>query len=213
MTYCSDTAMPYITKIQLTVGQWNAFSLSLRSQELPRYNTYIHNGHDIQCSTTQPHRTQNWEDTEEEPEWLSKISIQDIKNFEYLSNAWRCTCKKPWGNNIIYRLHQRLWLRTQREDGANTTRLETTQRNRGGYYNAKNTKVKVHSLDGDTDYFDIVVGVLLGDTLAPYLFITSRDYVLRASIDIMKDNGFKLAKKKAEDTPHIQFRTRTTPMT
>ena len=24
---------------------------------------------------------------------------------------------------------------------------------------------------GDTDYFDIVVGVLQGDTLAPYLFI------------------------------------------
>ena len=35
----------------------------------------------------------------------------------------------------------------------------------------KNTKVKVHSLDGDTDYIDIVAGVLQGDTLAPYLFI------------------------------------------
>ena len=35
----------------------------------------------------------------------------------------------------------------------------------------KNTKVKVSSPDGDTDYFDIVVGVSLGDTLAPYLFI------------------------------------------
>ena len=35
----------------------------------------------------------------------------------------------------------------------------------------KNIKVKVHSLDGDTDYFNIVAGVLQGDTLAPYLFI------------------------------------------
>ena len=35
----------------------------------------------------------------------------------------------------------------------------------------KSTKVKVHSPDGDTDYFDIVVVMLLGDTLAPYLFI------------------------------------------
>ena len=35
----------------------------------------------------------------------------------------------------------------------------------------RNTKVKVHSLDGDTNYFDIVAGVLQGDTLAPYLFI------------------------------------------
>ena len=31
----------------------------------------------------------------------------------------------------------------------------------------RNTKVKVHSLDGDTDYFDIVAGVLQEDTLAP----------------------------------------------
>ena len=29
----------------------------------------------------------------------------------------------------------------------------------------KNMKVKVHSLDGDTDYFDIVTGVLQGDRL------------------------------------------------
>ena len=35
----------------------------------------------------------------------------------------------------------------------------------------RNTKVKVHSLDGDTDYFDIVAGILQGDTLSPYLFI------------------------------------------
>ena len=40
----------------------------------------------------------------------------------------------------------------------------------------KNTKVKVHSPDGNTDYFDIVAGVLQGDTLGPYLFIISLDY-------------------------------------
>ena len=61
----------------------------------------------------------------------------------------------------------------------------------------KNTKVKVCSPDGDTDYFDIVAGVLQEDTLAPYLFIICLDYVLRASIDIMKDNGFKLAKERS----------------
>ena len=31
----------------------------------------------------------------------------------------------------------------------------------------KKTKVKVCSLDGDTDFFDIVRGVLQGNTLAP----------------------------------------------
>ena len=35
----------------------------------------------------------------------------------------------------------------------------------------RNTKVKVRTPDGDTEYFDIVAGVLQGDTQAPYLFI------------------------------------------
>ena len=61
----------------------------------------------------------------------------------------------------------------------------------------KNMKVKVRSPDEDTDYFVIVTGVLQGDTLALYLFIICLDYVLRMSIDKMKDNGFKLAKERS----------------
>ena len=61
----------------------------------------------------------------------------------------------------------------------------------------RNTKVKVRSLDGDTDYFDIVEVVQQGDTLAPYLFIICLDYVLRTCIDKMKDNGFKLIKERS----------------
>ena len=59
----------------------------------------------------------------------------------------------------------------------------------------KNIKVKIFSPDRDIDYFDIVAGVLQGDTLSPYLFMICQDYVLRTSIDKMKDNGFKLAKE------------------
>ena len=36
----------------------------------------------------------------------------------------------------------------------------------------RNMKAKAHSPDGDTDFVEIVVGVLQGDTFAPYLFIT-----------------------------------------
>ena len=61
----------------------------------------------------------------------------------------------------------------------------------------KNTNVKVRSQDGDTDYFDIVADMLQGDTFAPYLFIICQDYVLRTSIEFMKENGFKLAKKRS----------------
>ena len=59
----------------------------------------------------------------------------------------------------------------------------------------KYTKVKVHSPDGDTNYFDIVAGVLQQDTLAPCMFIICLDNVLRMYIDIMKDYGFMLAKE------------------
>ena len=47
----------------------------------------------------------------------------------------------------------------------------------------RNTKVKVYSPDGDKNYFDIVAGVLQGDTLPPYLFIICVDHVLWTSID------------------------------
>ena len=74
-------------------------------------------------------------------------------------------------------------------------------------------KVKVHSLDGDTVYFNIVAGVMQGDTLAPYLFIISLDYMLRISIDLMKANSFILAKKEAEEIPHKQLQMCTMPLT
>ena len=61
----------------------------------------------------------------------------------------------------------------------------------------RNTKVKVRSPDGDIEYFDIVAGVLQGDILAPYLFIICLDYVLRTSIDKVKENDFELTKKRS----------------
>ena len=65
----------------------------------------------------------------------------------------------------------------------------------------RNTKVKVRSPDGDTGYFDIVAGVLQGDTLAPYLFIICLDYVLRTLIDNIRENGFELTKKRSRRYP------------
>ena len=64
-----------------------------------------------------------------------------------------------------------------------------------------NTKVKVRSPDGDTEYFDIVAGVQQGDTLAPYRFIICLDYVLRTSINKIRENGFELTKKRSRRYP------------
>ena len=49
----------------------------------------------------------------------------------------------------------------------------------------RNTKVKVRSPEGDTEY-----------TLVPYLFIICLDYMLRTSIDKIRENGFELKKKR-----------------
>ena len=65
----------------------------------------------------------------------------------------------------------------------------------------KNKKVKVHSLDGDTDFFDIVASVMQGDTLTPYLFIICLDFILQTLIDLMKENGFTLAKARSRRYP------------
>ena len=64
----------------------------------------------------------------------------------------------------------------------------------------KNTKVKVRSLDGDR---------LLRDCsrcaakryISPIPFIICLDYVLRTSIDLMKENGFKLEKARSRRYP------------
>ena len=65
----------------------------------------------------------------------------------------------------------------------------------------RNTKVKVRSSDGDAEYFDIVAGVLQGDTLASYLFIIYQDYVFITSIDKIRENGFELTKKRSRRYP------------
>ena len=55
-------------------------------------------------------------------------------------------------------------------------------------------KAMGHTPDGDTDFFDSVIGVLQGDRLTPYLFIICLDYVLQMSKDLIKENGFMLEK-------------------
>ena len=77
----------------------------------------------------------------------------------------------------------------------------------------RNTKVKVRSPDGDTEYFDIVAGVLQGDTLAPYLFIICLDYVLRTSIDNNQREWLRADKEKKQKVPRKNnYQRLTMPM-
>ena len=61
----------------------------------------------------------------------------------------------------------------------------------------KNSRSMVRPPDGDADLFDIVAGVLQGDTLAPYLFILCLGYALRTSADLHTDLGFTLGKARS----------------
>ena len=60
------------------------------------------------------------------------------------------------------------------------------------------TKANVLSPDGETEFFEILAGVLQGDILAPYIFIIMIDYAIRQAIDNdALDLGFKLDRKRS----------------
>ena len=58
------------------------------------------------------------------------------------------------------------------------------------------TWAKIRTADGETEAFQILAGVLQGDTLAPFLFIVALDYALRSAIDGREEElGFTLKKR------------------
>ena len=63
------------------------------------------------------------------------------------------------------------------------------------------SKAMVHSPDGETDFFQIISGVLQGDTLVPYLFIVCLDYALRISADNHKELGLTLEHRRSSRHP------------
>ncbi|KAJ8347957.1 hypothetical protein SKAU_G00265460 [Synaphobranchus kaupii] len=61
------------------------------------------------------------------------------------------------------------------------------------------TRAKVVTPDGTSEEFDILAGVLQGDTLAPFLFIIVLDYALRQAIEGReKDLGFTITPRRVE---------------
>ena len=59
----------------------------------------------------------------------------------------------------------------------------------------------VHSPDGDTDFVNIKVGVLLEGTLALLLFVIALDHVLRTSIDSISQKDLLYRHPKVDDIP------------
>ena len=57
----------------------------------------------------------------------------------------------------------------------------------------------------ETEFFDVLAGMLEGDTLAPFLFVICLDYVLRISIDKCNECGLilELARSRRFHTKKI----------
>ena len=51
------------------------------------------------------------------------------------------------------------------------------------------------TFDSNTNFFDMIAGDFLGDTLASYMFLIYLDNLIRMSIDLIKENGFTPQKK------------------
>lgn len=65
------------------------------------------------------------------------------------------------------------------------------------------TTATIITSDGETDPFNVLAGILQGDTLAPFLFIIVLDYVLRISLDNNKHKGIKVKPRKSSRFPAI----------
>ena len=61
-----------------------------------------------------------------------------------------------------------------------------------------NTKAQVLTPEGLTELFDIMAGVLQGDTLAPYLFIIVVDYCMKLAMEKHPDIGFTLKPARSK---------------
>ena len=63
------------------------------------------------------------------------------------------------------------------------------------------TMAKVVSPDGETEFFEILAGVLQGDTLAPFLFIIVIDYVMRTALEGHTNPGLPLKLDRSSRLP------------
>jgi hypothetical protein len=67
-------------------------------------------------------------------------------------------------------------------------------------YDSSHSRVK--TIDGLTDFFRTLIGVLQGDTLAPFLFIIVLDYVLRNCMTL--DHGLTIIPRQSRRVPAVR---------
>ena len=68
-----------------------------------------------------------------------------------------------------------------------------------------NTRSSVLTPDGETEPFDIISGILQGDTLAPFLFIIVIDYIMRISVDTINEKGLQYQPRRSTRHPALHI--------
>ena len=86
-------------------------------------------------------------------------------------------------------IHRGKMVKILKAYGVPTNLLRATQSMYSG------TRSKVVTPDGNTDEFDILAGVMQGDTLAPFIFIVVLDFALRRAISGHNNNNNNKQKK------------------
>ena len=69
------------------------------------------------------------------------------------------------------------------------------------------TKAQVLTPEELTELFDIMAGVLQGDTLAPYLFIIVADYCMKLTLENHPEIGFTLKPARKNGTKQSSWQT------
>ena len=68
-----------------------------------------------------------------------------------------------------------------------------------------NTYSSVLTPDCETEPFDVLTGILQGDTLAPFLFIIVVDYIMRTSVDTINEKGFQYQPRRSSRHPALHI--------
>ena len=126
--------------------------------------------------------------------------IHYITGSDSSSNHRRSACKKYRGYTIVRGFSPKHFIPYTEENGANTTSIWSLQTVTASIILYKTKEEMVRSFNRSSDFFDIVVGILQGDTLASYTFIVFLDYELRSSIDLIKENMFHVKNTDKEQT-------------
>ena len=124
---------------------------------------------------------------------VKKILWKNLNSFQRnRSTTWHIlTIHRIIGGKTVVRWYlQCIRFHTQKKDGANISSICLLKETY--CYNDARQKHEIISLltDNETDFFEIATGVWQGYTFAPCLLMIVLDYVLRMSLDLIKECSY-----------------------